>query len=54
MVNQQPALSSLQNRRDTKYCITKQKTKCPSQTMGATINNESTTTDPPSLERTAA
>ena len=36
------------NKKDTRYCITKQgpNTK-PLQTMWATINNESTTTEPP-------
>ena len=43
-----PHQDDCKTRYDTKYYITKQGPNTePSQTMGATINNESTTTEPP-------
>ena len=43
-----PHQGDCKTRKDNKYCITKQGSNTePKQTMGATINNELTTTEPP-------
>ena len=45
-----PQRDDCKPRKDTKNCIAKQGPNTePSQTMRATINNESTTTEPPHL-----